>query len=209
MTICGLLRRFAVLSLALLALAGAYQPAPASASTGCADRAVERPFLPWLDFVNYTLAPNGGLEARSSAWMLSGGANVVRGNETFLAHAKGDDFSLSLPSGSSAATGTTCVELLDPTMRFFVMNSGSSLSLLKVEVLYVDASGTPRTLPAALMSAGAWWQPTLPTPVLANLLYPPLVTDGKVEVAFRFTPVGLGESGWRIDDVYVDPFKGT
>jgi hypothetical protein len=211
MTICGLLRRFAVLSVAMLALAGASQTSGASAgaSTGCDDRALERPFLPWLDLVSYTLAPNGGLEAGSSAWMLSGGANVVRGNETFLAHAKGDDFSLSLPSGSSATTGTTCVELLDPTMRFFVMNSGSPLSLLKVEVLYVDASGTPRTLPVAVTPGVGPWQPTLPTPVLANLLYPPLATDGKVDVAFRFTPVGFGKSGWRIDDVYVDPFKGT
>ena len=211
MTICGSLRRFAVLSIAMLALTGASQPASASASvsTGCADRVLERPFLPWLDLAYYTLAPNGGLEAGSSAWLLSGGASVARGNETFVVRGQGDEFSLSLPSGSSATTGTTCVELLDPTLRLFAMNSGSLLSLLKVEVLYADASGAPRALPIALMPGATRWQPTLPMPVLANLLFPPLVTDGKVEVAFRFTPVGLGKSGWRIDDVYVDPFKGT
>jgi hypothetical protein len=27
---------------------------------------------------------------------------------------------------------------------------------------------------------------------------------GKANVAFRFTPIGLGAK-WRIDDVYVDP----
>jgi hypothetical protein len=213
MTICGFLRRFAVLSLAMLALAGASASQPAGASTsvstGCADRALERPFLPWLDIAYYTLAPNGGLEAGSSEWSLSGGASVVRGNETFSVRAQGDESSLSLPSGSSATTGTTCVELLDPTLRLFALNSGSSLSLLKVEVLYVDASGTTRALPIALLPGGAPWQPTLPMPVLANLLYPPLVTSGEVDVAFRFTPVGFGKSGWSIDDVYVDPFKGT
>jgi hypothetical protein len=89
------------------------------------------------------------------------------------------------------------------------MNSGSLLSLLQVEVLYTDVSGTPRALPIAVVPGTARWQPTLPMPFLANLLNPPLATDGKVDVAFRFTPVGLGKSGWRIDDVYVDPFKGT
>ncbi len=208
MTICGFLRRFAVLSLALLALAaGASQPA--SASTGCADRELTRPFLPWLDLAHYTLAPNGGLERGPSAWLLRGGATVVSGNETFYVRDRSDTRSLSLPSGSSATTGPTCVQLLDPTMRLFVSNSESLLSLLKVEVVYADVWGTPRALPVALLSGGAHWAPTLPIPFLANLLHPPLVTDGNVEVAFRFTPVGLGKSGWRIDDVYVDPFKGS
>jgi hypothetical protein len=209
MTICGFLRRFAVLALAMLALAGAGASQPASASTGCADRALGRPFLPWLDLAYYTVAPNGGLEAGSTGWLLRNGASVVRGNETFLVRAPGDQFSLSLPSGSSATTGTTCVGLLDPTVRLFGMNSGSLLSLLKVEVLYRDVSGTSRALPIAVVPGTARWQPTLPMPFLANLLNPPLITDGKTDVAFRFTPVGLGTSGWRIDDVYVDPFKGT
>jgi hypothetical protein len=184
-------------------------PQPATASAGCAGRQLERPFLPWLDVAYYTLAPNGGLEAGSTAWSLRGGATVVRGNETFSVRAPGDEFSLFLPSGSSATTGTTCVQLLDPTLRLFAMNSGSLLSLLQVEVLYADASGAPRALPIALLSGGARWRPTLPMPFLANLLHPPLVTDGNVDVAFRFTPVGLGKSGWKIDDVYVDPFRGA
>ena len=208
MKICGFLRRFAGLSLCVLALAGGVSQ-PAGASTRCADRVLERPFLPWLDLAYYTLAPNGGLEAGSTAWSLRGGATVVRGNETFNVGAPGDEFSLSLPSGSSATTGTTCVELLDPTLRLFATNSGSVLSLLEVEVLYTDLSGTRRALPIALMPGGGRWQPTLPMPFLANLLHPPVVSDGKVEVAFRFTPVGFGKSGWRIDDVYVDPFKGA
>jgi hypothetical protein len=192
----------------MLALAaGASQPA--SASTGCADRALTRPFLPWLDLAHYTLAPNGGLESGSSAWSLRGGATVVSGNETFYVRDRDDAHSLFLPSGSSATTSTTCVQLLDPTMRLFVSNSGSSLSLLRVEVLYSDAWGTTRALPVALLSGGARWAPTLPILFLANLVHPPLVTDGNVDVAFRFTPVGLGKSGWRIDDVYVDPFKGS
>jgi hypothetical protein len=207
MTICGFIRHLAVLCLAVLVLAGGSHPA--SASTRCASRELDRPFLPWLDLASYTLAPNGGLESGSAAWSLRGGAKVVPGNETFNVRALGDKWSLSLPSGSSATTGTTCVQLLEPTLRAFVMNSGSLLSLLQIEVLYADASGTPRALPIALVRGGARWAPTLPLPFVVNLLQAPLVTDGKVDVAFRFTPVGFGTGGWRIDDVFVDPFKGA
>jgi hypothetical protein len=42
----------------------------------------------------------------------------------------------------------------------------------------------------------------LPLPFLTNLA---ALTTASVQ--FRFTPVGLGTSGWRIDDVYVDPVK--
>ena len=207
MTICGCLRRLAILSTAALALCvGTSQPA--RGSTGCPEYPVDRHFLPWLDLTYYTLAPNGGLESGSNEWSLSGGATVVPGNESFFVRAPGDKYSLSLPSGSSATTSTVCVELLDGTLRLFVINTGSLLSTLKVEVLYNDAFGTPRAQTIALLVGTARWQPTLPTAFLANLKRPPLLTDGMVHVAFRFTPQGA-LSGWRIDDVYVDPFKGS
>jgi hypothetical protein len=207
MTTCGFLRRFAVLSIAVFALAAGVSQ-PAHASTGCPDEPLAREFLPWLDLAYYKLAPNGGLESGSAAWSLRNGAKVVSGNESFYLRAAGDQYSLSLPSGSSATTSPTCVTTLDGTVRLFVRNSGSLLSTLKVEVLYTDAFGTPRAAPIALLLGGARWQPTLPTPFLANLLHPPLLTDGKVDVAFRFTPQG-SLSGWGIDDVYVDPFRGN
>jgi hypothetical protein len=206
MTTCGFLRRLAaVVSLSALALvAGASQSA--HASTGCEDRPLGRHFLPWLDLAYYTPAPNGGLENGSNGWTLSGGSRVVPGNERFFVGGASDAYSLSLPSGSSATTGTTCVELLDPTLRLFVVNTGSLLSTLQVEALYEDIFGTPRAQTIALLLGTGRWQPTLPILFLANLHAPPLLTDGKADVAFRFTPRGLG--GWRIDDVYVDPFKG-
>jgi hypothetical protein len=205
MTKCGFLRRLAVLSVAVAAVGmGAAQPA--GAAVGCPDRALSQPFLRWLDLAHYTLAPNGGLESGSQGWSLSR-AKVVSGSESFYVRAKTDRYSLSLPSGSSARTGTTCVTLLDPpTVRFFARNTGSLLSTLKVEALYKDIFGTPRAQTLAFLVGTSSWRPTLPLPFLATVQHPPLVTDGKVDVAFRFTPLGsLG--GWRIDDVYVDPFK--
>lgn len=207
MTICGVLRRVAVLSVMALAL-GAGTVQPARASTGCPAYPLGQPFLSWLDPMQYTLAPNGGLESGSTGWSQGGGAKVVSGNETFYVRSASDKYSLSLPSSSSATTSTTCVKTLDAQMRLFVINTGSLLSTLKVEVLYKDAAGNTRALPIALLTGTASWHPTLPTAFLANLLYPPLITDGKIEVAFRFTPQG-SLSGWRIDDLYVDPVKGT
>jgi hypothetical protein len=208
MAICGFLRRLSILPLVGLALvAGASDPARAS-TTGCPSYSSAQYFLPWLDPAYYTLAPNGGLENGATSWLLSGGAKVVSGSESFRVRGAADRYSLALPSGSSATTGTTCVRTLDATMRLFVTNGGSLLSTLKVEVLYKDALGLPRAQTVGLLAGTARWSPSLPTLLLANLLYPPLLTDGHVDVAFRFTPLGP-LSGWRIDDVYVDPFKGA
>jgi hypothetical protein len=44
-------------------------------------------------------------------------------------------------------------------------------------------------------------------PLLANLTALPIVNDGTAQVELRFRPVGSG-GDWRIDDVYVDPWKG-
>ena len=198
-----------LVALAALAIALA---APAGAATGsvlgaCPSVAYEQPFTPWLDVASYVLAPNGGLESGAAGWSLDGGAAVVPENESFYVRDAHDTRALSLPSGSTATTSEMCVDAWSPDLRFFVRNSGSLLSTLKVEVLFTDALGQPRALPVAVLAAGSRWQPTLPVLFLANLGEPPLVTDGTTSVAFRFTPLGSW-SGWEIDDVYVDPFKG-
>ena len=71
-----------------------------------------------------------------------------------------------------------------------------------------ESSGTHRidsafwlpVLPGDL--GGSSWHPTLPMPVLVNLLT--LSNTDRTAVRFRFTPLLLGS--WQIDDVYVDPF---
>jgi hypothetical protein len=186
--------------------------APASAAADgvvatCPSPGYEQPFTPWLDFASYVLAPNGGLESGADGWSLAGGAAVVADNESFHVHGAGDTSSLSLPSGSSATTDSMCVDATRPDLRFFVRNSGFLLSTLKVEVLYTDMFGQSHALTVGVLAAGSSWQPTLPIPFLANLTAPPLVTDGTTSVAFRFT-AQESWSGWEIDDLYVDPFKG-
>ncbi|HKE80621.1 MAG TPA: hypothetical protein VKB54_14980 [Solirubrobacteraceae bacterium] len=183
-------------------------PATASADgislglDGCPARTTEHPFARWLDWSNYTLVPGGTFEGSLSGWKLAGGAKVVAGNETFNAHGAGETHALSLPSGSSATTPPMCVAVLDPTLRYFAANDGGLLSLLTVQILYYPPGGGVLVLPLGLNLGGKQWAPSLPTIVAADLLG--VLNGGKAQVAFRFTPTGLGAK-WRIDDVYVDP----
>ncbi len=188
----------ALVSVAALAGVGGTQPARAGL-LGCGGQVLVQPFTPWLDSLNYTLLTNGSLES-TAGWTLSGGAQVVSGNEPWRVNAAGDSHSLSLPSGSSATSPSFCVTLLHPDLRFFAVNGGSALSALEVDAT-TTVLGLKVTTPVGVLLAGGMWQPTLPLPFLDGLLS---LTQGTVQ--FRFTPVGAG-SGWQIDDIYVDPFK--
>ena len=163
------------------------------AAEDCDTENLDRAFLPWLDFANYTLAPGGSMEGGATGWSLSG-ASVVAGNEPFHVHGDDDASSLALPAGSSATTAAICVGLEHPTLRFFARSSGSlttlALSSLKVDVLFQGAAGNVVTLPIGIAPAAlhTQWRPTLPVPIIANLL--PLLPGERTAVAFRFTPQG-------------------
>ena len=190
---------------AILAAAPSAQAGPLVASAGdCDAQELSQPFMPWLDPASYTLAPDGGFEEGGSSWSLDGGAQVVSGNEPFNVRAAGDSHSLKLPSGSSATSSVMCVGLEHPTLRVFARNTGSALSLLKVEVHFEDAAGRVQSLPIGVVAAGRSWQPTQPMVIGANLL--PLLPGEQTPVAFEFTPLGAG-GNWQIDDVYVDPYR--
>jgi hypothetical protein len=173
--------------------------------TGCSGQVFERPFLRWADPMNYVLAPAGTLESSTSQWSLTGAAKVVAGNEPFYVHAPKEAFSLSLPAASSATTRAMCVGLDHPTLRFFARNQGATTSALRVDVLFEDATGAVRTLTIGTVSGTATsWQPSVPMPIVANLL--PLLPGQLTTVSFRFTPAG---GAWTIDDVYVDPRRSN
>lgn len=172
----------------------------------CEGRTSSQPFLRWLDPFHYTLVPRGNFEQGTSGWKLTGGAALVSGNESFYASGPGTH-SLYLPSGSSATTPSMCVEVLDPFARYFAKNRGTILlSSLAVDVLFEDpVTGKVRALPAGVHTGGTSWHPSLPAVVLLDLLAPVTGEDGRIAVAFRFRPIGIG-ARWQIDDVYVDPF---
>jgi hypothetical protein len=173
-----------------------------SSATNCDDQVLEQPFLPWADPASYVLAPSGTFEQGAGSWGLSGSASVGLGDEPFDVHAAGEVQGLALPPGSVATTGAMCVGIEHPTLRVFARNGGSVLSTLKVEVLFEDASGDVHALPIGLLTAGSQWRPSVVMPIVVNLL--PLLPGERTAVAFRFTPNG---GSWKIDDVYVDPYR--
>ncbi len=199
-----------------LAVAGALAIALPSAHAGqiadAADCSIQRPltqpFVPWLDYARYALAPDGGLESGASGWTLSGSAATVAGNEPYAVGGQGDSRSLRIPAGSSATSAPLCVGLEWPTIKFFGRATGSPwlASVIVVEVVFDDAvTDATRSLPIGVMASRGEWQPSLPMLTVINALGA-LSKDGLVPVAYRFTPLGLG--GWQIDDLYVDPWRG-
>jgi hypothetical protein len=161
----------------------------------CNSNALSQPFAAWGDTASYELAPGGDFESSdftTSPWTLSGGAHVVSGSEPFAATGTLGASSLSLPTGASAQSPTTCVTAAYPTVRFFVGGTGS------VAVSFVD-NGV--AIPTGLaVAAGSW----IPTPVMitsAPLLG--LVSGGTAHVSLLFTAL---TGSPQVDDVFVDPW---
>lgn len=176
--------------------------------TACEDQPVVHPFLPWLDLGAYVFAPDGGLEQGAVGWQLRGAA-VVGGNEPWAIHDGRDRQSLALPEGASAVTPASCLGLVYPFARAFV--SGPWGGALEVELLYVDAFGQPRAATLGVLDGTGRWrlspQLLMASPLvslLSRLQWAPSLGVVYSAVAFRFTAL---EGSWRLDDLYVDPFK--
>jgi hypothetical protein len=167
--------------------------------SGCNYPPAKHPFTPWSDLASYSLMQGGSFENGATGWTLGGGARVVQGNESFHTENASDSQSLAIPGGGVAVTPQFCVNLTRPTFRFFVVNSGSSSSRLRVKVVYRGLLSVLGILDGGTIAAGRSWQPS---PVLLATLNAPLGTNS---VQFTFIPSDSAGS-WRIDDVYVDPW---
>lgn len=206
-------RRFRRAGAAVIASLVVLAAGAATASAGvlvasapsCADQALSKTFLPWLDVADYTALSGGDFETGAAGWSMNDGAAVVAGNESFDVGGSDDANSLALSSGGSATSPAICVGLSHPTVRFFVKRRStgllSSLSSVRVDVLFETAGGDVASLPIGTVLANGNWQPTLPIAVVANLL--PLLPGEMTPVKFRFTAQG---GGFSVDDVWVDPY---
>jgi hypothetical protein len=158
-------------------------------------------FAQWGDFADYFLAPNGGLESGSNGWTLSGGAQVVSGNEPFLPTGAR---SLSLPSGSSATSPVTCIGPKNPFVRMFAADDQGTDSGLHVRVVWYGLLNSVLGITDfTTFSPGSPWGPSskLTSAGGMNVIIPLL---GSTSARIQLTPVGAG-SDWLVDDVYVDP----
>ena len=174
-----------------------------SLTTGDCGLTASEPFAQWGDTTSYTLVPGGTFEPGSASWALTGGAQVVAGNESYDVSGRGSN-SLSLPAGSSATSPATCTGLDHPSARLFVRNTGSSSSRLNVYATYRLLLGLPYTISLGQLSGSASWQPSsvLQRGLLNNVLGS--LTLSQSTISFRFVPAD-STGHWSIDDVYLDP----
>jgi hypothetical protein len=158
-------------------------------------------FAAYGDTNSYTLANNGSLEG-PGGWTLSGGARIVSGGASSLninvpgiSRAQ-DQHSLLMPPGAVASTAASCIQFMQPPLRFAMLNSGTPGAKLQVSALGGDPAA-PTFTPLGTLTAGPAWS------VSSALSF--LVPPGAI--GFQFAAIGNG-GGFQIDDVLVDPFKG-
>jgi hypothetical protein len=191
---------------ALAVIVGASAQAASQGSRSvvpCGRRVLSHPFAAFGDPRPYFRITNGGFEAGGASWTLGGGATVVAGNEPFHVGGAGDSHALRLGAHGTAASAPLCAGTSEPQMRLFARGTGPAGTRLRIDAVVSNLSGQPMrtvTLRVAAGNAGAW----LPTP---PIVFGSSASRAEV-VQFRFSVEG-GNSAtdWRIDDVYVDPWR--
>ena len=164
----------------------------------------EQVFAPWLDGARYFAAHNGGFEQGPADWTVTGAATVVNENESFKVGDAADSSGLQLKAGSSATSTAVCVGVEHPTVRLFVKAPATLGSALLIEATVRNPdTGLAVTVPHVVVGGvnANRWAPTSPLLVTSAL---GTVLDAELTV--KISPIGVPAT-WRIDDVYVDPFK--
>jgi hypothetical protein len=173
------------------------------AGADCGFSDVSQVFSPWGDPALYALAPQGDL-LPSDDWTLDKESTVGVGADPF----SGAIQSLQLEKGAEAASPAMCVNLDNPTVRFFARDlGGNGKANLKVDVLYEDFDGHVKHLTIAKLRLGSEWEPSVIVPMYMNVLA--LASpDGVTAVAFKFKADGLQkDETLSISSLYVDPFS--
>ena len=167
---------------------------------GCAVQQASQVFAPWADLSYYTLAPQGDFEGPTT-WTLGSGAALVAQQTPFGTGSQ----ALSLGQTGTAVTPAFCVDVTQPSMRFFVKNTGPAAATLNVDATFTDLTGKSRTLQIAKLTAGPSWTPSPIVPLIVNQLATVSPT-GATSIQLRFTAAS-GKGTWAIDDVEIDPFR--
>jgi hypothetical protein len=188
-------------ALLTLALAGQAQAAGVSNPYDCTpDAVVSQSFAGWNDFALYTPAPDAGIENGAAGWTLGAGAKIVADNEPWRIGGAGDSRSLELPANTYAVTAPMCIDRTFPHFRLFA-NRLASKGDLRIDVLFYDEKGNIKATSAYTHHPTlSGWRPT----TMINIgVFTTKTTVSAAPVAFRFSTTK--DSGYRIDDVYVDP----
>jgi hypothetical protein len=170
----------------------------------CTSPTMSTVFAPWGDTASYFQVSNGGFESGTTGWALTGAATIVGTNEPWKVAGASNSHSLSLSGNGAAESRTFCVSRGQDVIRLFVANPHVTGAILHVDTTVVnpdngyigtsafDVNGDPNATA---------WAPTiaLKIPALFN-------GSGMENLTLRFSLRGSSAS-WKIDDVFVDPFK--
>jgi hypothetical protein len=99
-------------------------------------------------------------------------------------------------------TPPMCFAPGDWHMRFFAVSSSRSFSSLQVRVRVKSLLGILSFLDGGKVSTNSSWQPSQRLALWLTNVTGILATDS---VSFQFVP--SDSASWRIDDVYLDPWK--
>jgi len=174
-----------------------------SATAVCGEETSSQVFASWGDTADYVPAPQGDAED-ISAWDVNDDVSLVNENAPF----SNGSHSILLGDGGEAVTPVMCVSTSHPTIRFFAANTGSPDSTLEIEVIYEDIGGHRKKLKIARLRGSEDWRPSLVVPIHVNRLAA-ASEDGLTAVAFKFKAKDVKSKGrgWKLDDLYLDPWK--
>jgi hypothetical protein len=196
---------------ALLAVAACFA-APAAAQASCDPVPTTKAFEAFGDSSDYFLADNGGFESGSAGWQLTN-ASVVAGNESYFLAGRGDTRSLSIAPGGRAVSSPICVDTTRTGYRFFAQQAKSPAAPnLKVSLRWVGPDGVTHyvrvdTLAGANHSSwtpSRFWAPQLAAQLFKRL---GLTAQDTATVRLVFEVDNGTGPAWRIDDLYIDPFR--
>ena len=156
-------------------------------------------FAPWNDPHQYYFTSNGGFESGSAGWTLSGGAQVVSGNEPYFLHSSGDSHSLLLPSGAVAASPWVCFGSNTPGIRFLAMSPTGS-GTVHVRVIARGLLGVVSILDGGTVQVGSSWAPTTDFGTTFSQLNTALLGANAIQIVIT------ASGNVQLDDLYIDPF---
>jgi hypothetical protein len=185
--------------LALIAL-------PAAAHAACPSTTTTQPFKQFGDSASYGLMPNGGFETGTSGWALTNAA-AASGNESYKVRSASDSKSLVVQPTGIAVSPAICVDIAQPSFRFFARQTSGSWATMVVKLRWTGSDGKTNDTVVGSLDGSNGYTAWKPSPAFALSTTLPLWQSGQtLSARLVFDPENYG-GAWAIDDVYVDPYR--
>ena len=204
-------------ALVTAALAFAGFPAVAAADD-CPDTPTTQIFSSYGDLLDYSLVPGGDFDFSTTGWTFHSAkpdlTDALKPSiAPFLPFVKSPK-SLKIDKQDTAASPPVCVSVRHPSFRFFAFKKGGGTGNLDVSLDYTTSDGNQGTVPVGDLDSESYrtWSlgPSLPL-WEALPLQDGEIAQVRLVFSYGFNPDGTPQPGlknlWRIDEVYVDPYR--